>query len=324
MNTKQIQKYVMDYLESTSCQILEKSPTRVTVKLSPEADKALTNRSYYWSFVDRTGADPETMTFTFVFDEPTDLTSPSNVALKSSSKVHDPGSRPISAPGSNGILERYFGFVPTSAQGKSIEEKLTYGSSRLQQIFQSVKNHGQYVFLYENPMNNHRHSLQTTELSSWLGLNYKVEFTCDMKRDELHSLGISLSTGEITEHFHDDVLTRDLSPKLPQYAHIKETISLERAKVELEKYLMNKLLSYDHSWALKAKERMQVELERMESYYQDLIQSAEKDQKHEITDQYQNRLEEIEWQYQPNITVSVINCGIFHLTKESFRQLNKT
>lgn len=313
MNTKQIQKYVMDYLECTSCHILEKSPTRVTVKLSPEADKALTNRSYYWSFVDRTGADPETMTFTFVFDEPSGDANPSNIVPKPSAKVQG-------QTGSDSILERYFGFVPTSAQGKSIEEKLTYGSSRLQQIFQSVKNQGQYVLLYEKPMNNLRDSLQTTELSSWLGVNYKIEFTCDMKRDELHSLGISLSTGEITEHFHDYVLTRDLSPKLPQYAHIKESISLERAKVELEKHMINKLLAYDHNWALKAKERMQMELERMESYYQDLIQAAENDHKQEIIEQYQNRLEEIEWQYQPNIIVSVINCGIFQLTKESFRE----
>ncbi len=68
MNTEQIRKFVERYLEATDCQIIEKHPSFITVKLSPEADKALTNRPYYWSFVERTGAEPETMSMQFIFD----------------------------------------------------------------------------------------------------------------------------------------------------------------------------------------------------------------------------------------------------------------
>ncbi|MCY7560512.1 YqhG family protein, partial [Paenibacillus macerans] len=68
MTSEQIRKLVMTYLEATECQFLEKSPYHVTVKLSPRADRDLTNRPYYWGFIERTGAEPETMSFSFIFD----------------------------------------------------------------------------------------------------------------------------------------------------------------------------------------------------------------------------------------------------------------
>lgn len=34
----------------------------------PRADRMLTDRPYYWGFVERTGVDPETLSFSFVFD----------------------------------------------------------------------------------------------------------------------------------------------------------------------------------------------------------------------------------------------------------------
>ncbi|WP_246188078.1 YqhG family protein [Paenibacillus tengchongensis] len=68
LDARQVRQQVLDYLEATECSLIEVSPLHVTVKLSPRADKMLTDRPYYWSFVERTGADPETLSFSFVFD----------------------------------------------------------------------------------------------------------------------------------------------------------------------------------------------------------------------------------------------------------------
>src|SRR5690625_3845349 len=64
----EVKQFVDRYLETTGSDVVEKQPGYVTVRLSPTADRALTNRPYYWNFVDRTGVEPETMTFTFVLD----------------------------------------------------------------------------------------------------------------------------------------------------------------------------------------------------------------------------------------------------------------
>nr|WP_313780205.1 YqhG family protein [Paenibacillus larvae] len=75
MKTEQIEQFVMRYLESYNCQIIEKTREYVTVKLSPEADRELTGRPYYWSFVERTGVEPETMTYTWIFRRPDEAVS---------------------------------------------------------------------------------------------------------------------------------------------------------------------------------------------------------------------------------------------------------
>jgi hypothetical protein len=51
----------------------------------------------------------------------------------------------------------------------------------------------------------------------------------------------------------------------------------------------------------------------MDDYYVDLLASLEEDKKTEVEEQYQNRQQEINWQYQPRIEAAAINCGLFHL-----------
>ncbi len=310
MNSQQVEQFVMRYLDATGCQIIEKTPGKVTVKLSPAADKQLTGRSYYWSFVERTGAEPETMSFTFVFD-------PELAEAAKQQQLQQQTKQP--EPQTDSILGRYFGFVPT--QPRSLEEKVAFGSGRLEQIFQAAKLHGKFVHLYEAAQHEHPMTHPSTAYHSWFVVNYKVEFVCDMKREEIHSFAISLSTGEIVEHAHDKLAGRHLTPRLPANTHIKELISPEKALAQLEKHLYDNISRYDHTWSCEAHERLEDELDRIHSYYRELIQGAEPEVKSEFEAQYENRKREIRWQYEPRIQVSVINCGIFHLINDITERL---
>ncbi len=306
MKPQQIRKFVMRYLEATDCRIIEKSPAHVTVKFSPEADKALTNRSYYWSFIERTGAEPETMTCTFVFDPEKMRQNPDNDNKQAGT-----------VPSSGSILGAYFGIIPTAFSGRVAQDIVTYGSRRLEQIFAAVKAKGKYICLFEEPEAQKRTSAVSSGYTTWLGVNFKVELLCDMKREELHSLGISLATGEIVEQFHPFMLAKRLSPRLPANTHItRGSLTLHKGLVQLEHHLEKRLKTYDHDWAAKAQERMGAELARIDSYYDDMLKTAEDDNKPLIAEQYANRKAEIEWQYRPRIQVSVINCGLFHLQSE--------
>jgi hypothetical protein len=312
MNIDQIKDFTMRYLETTGCRIIEKSPAHVTVKLSPEADRELTNRSYYWNFVERTGAEPETMSFTFVFDR------------DRYEQLTDAGAdgAPAGANGSSldsgtSILGRYFGFTPTSVSGRVLLEDMHFGSRRLEQIFQATKNRGKFVNLYEQPKETTTYQ-NPIAYTSWLGVNFKVELTCDMKRNEIQSLGICLSTGEIVTKFHERMIGRELTPKLPANTHVRRTISLERAVHDLERYVESTVRQYDHAWAVHARERLNEELARIKNYYEDLLRAADESEKPQFDEQYEHRRREIEWQYEPRVQVSVINCGIFHLASDTF------
>jgi hypothetical protein len=287
MNTKQVQRFVLSYLDSTGCHFIEKSPSRVTVKLSPEADRVLSNRPYYWSFVDRTGADPETLTYGWSFENPT-------LAQRSSNS-------PMS-------------YLMTES-GRVIQEDVYFGSRRLHQLFEAVLQSGRCVTLFEEPPRGRNDPLGSQPYTAWLGVNFKVGFQCDMKREEIYGWGISLATGVIEERFMEKLLDKKLTPRLPSNIHLlKNGLSLRKAMTQLELTMERKLKNADFSWAEEAEQRRQDELERIRHYYSPILEATEpSEQRNELSARFQQREAEIDWQYRPRVSVSVTNCGIFHL-----------
>ncbi len=305
MNPQAVQSFIMRYLDTTGCHIIEKSPAHVTVKLSPEADKDLTGRAYYWSFVERTGAEPQTMSYRWEFGE----SEPAAPA--------EPGE---GGAAQDPLLGRFFGTAPTpvvSMLGRMPKETLSFGSRRLEQLFELVKSKGKYIQLYEQkPSTTSGANTPSgmTPYTTWLGVTYRVGFCCDLKRAELHSFGISLTTGTIIDRFHERLARRDMSPRLPVHSFLKRpSLPLKQAATQLEEELYTRLSRYDYSWAAQANERLAEEKARIESYYEELLRTAEEEAKPAIREQYEQRLSEIDWQYRPRVEAEAANCGLYHL-----------
>jgi hypothetical protein len=290
MNTKQVQKFVISYLDSTDCHLIEKSPSRVTVKLSPDADRALTNRPYYWSYVDKTGANPETLTYGWNFENPS-MADRSNAS-------------PVS-------------YVMTES-GRIVQEDVYFGSRRLLQLFDAVRQGGKCVTLFEEPPRGRLDPLGSQPYTAWLGVNFKIGFECDMKREELYGWGISLATGVIDDKFMERLRDRKLTPRLPSNIHLlKNGLSLRKGMSQLELTMERKLKNNDFTWAVEAEQRRQDELERIRHYYKPMLVGMEhldqKEMKDSLIARFNQREAEIDWQYRPRVSMTVINCGIFHL-----------
>lgn len=327
MNTKQISKFALRYLDAAGCHIIEKHPAYVTVKLSPEADKRLTNRSYYWGFVERTGAPPETMTFTFIFD-PDKVRSEAEAKAAQSepspktAQIVGPSGQPLAQSGADSILGRYFGTTPTGSgsfgPGRIPREEVTFGSKRLMQLFDAVREAGQYVQLFEEPDSLAKAAPSSAGYDSYLCVNVKIGLECDMKRDELHSLAVDLATGELRDSFHSIIAGKKLTPRLPPNVYMsRPAVTIARARTIVEQHVEKMLKRYDHSWAKSANERLKDELERVDHYYEDALKGLEEEPRREAEAQWNKRREEIDWQYRPRIRVSVINGGLFHLKRGS-------
>ncbi|MGW9127534.1 YqhG family protein [Paenibacillus chitinolyticus] len=425
MNTAQVERFVMRFLEAYNCRIIEKTKHAVIVNLSPEADKELTGRSYYWSFVERTGVEPETMTYRFVFDPEGDAAAsaaarpvpagPRNgplgaagpqpgAAERQAQEAAGTGNGPpgglaavaagpagpvasagavSAAPGAAGgvgqaagggtvpagssgtpspqgtlaagtagpaasagsvpggaapaagsggsppeairsadsILGRYFGTAPAPPVGRVPRDEVTFGSRRLQQLFATALNNGRFTRLFEAPPQAPGSPLpgRSAPLTycSWMNVNYKVEYACDMKRSEVHSLAIQMTTGEIREEFHPSMLTRKLAPKLPANIHLLgDNLTLSRAASILEDYLEQKIRRTDHRWADRANQVLAEEHQLVRLYYEGMLTAAEPEAREELEIRYAARQAEVDWQYRPRVHVSVINCGLFHLRAE--------
>lgn len=335
MTTEQIHEYVLTYLESTGCQVMDKSPYHITVKLSPEADKELTGRPYYWGFIERTQTVPETMSFLFVFDpeqyDSAELARTIGPNSERRTELHAQLNHPVTSDAANSaappnegedsILGRYIGVVrplPNLGPGRIQREHLHFGSPRLKQIFTAVRRGGSCVYLFEDPGPRQRVTLFPAAYEPWLGVCFKAEFACDMKREELHFMGVSLVSGSIDFHFRDRLVSRDLVPRLPENVHIEpSSLTLDDGRNALEQALLGKLGEIDSSWATEASERLHEELELIDAYYEDLLLEEDAEKHQAAQEQYAARRQEIRWQYEPRIQISAINCGIFHLRPEA-------
>ncbi|GGG22093.1 YqhG family protein [Paenibacillus abyssi] len=314
MNSKQIHRFVQHYLDATNCSIIEKSPYHFTVKLSPEADRVLTGRPYYWSFVDRTGAEPETMSYLFVTNK--EKYDSAKEQSASSGTAANPGGMNRTDEAAKSALSRSYGFVHGGAlaTGRMPREDLYYGSKRLEQLFDAAQSSGSYVCLFQEPDARSSTPFESTAYTPWLGVNLRVEFQCDRKREELHSFGVSLATGQCVENFQDRLNALKMTPRLPPNIHLtRNGITLGKAVTIAESTLERKLRTYDYRWAEDAAARLKEELEVVNHYYEPLLESAEEERREAIMEQFNNRKAEIDWQFRPRVTVSAINCGIFHL-----------
>ncbi len=293
MNTEWVRNFVENYLDIHQCHFIEKHPAYLQVKLSVDVDKDLTNRPYYWTFVERTGTEPETMTMNLIFD---------------SEKA------------------------PTDIRG----EEIHFGSRRLQQIFHSTKKRGRIVRLYQvpiNPIPKYRQHQQPQikgpiqTLHPWLGINYKIEFLSDKKKDILLSLGINLANGEMKENFLNHLRKIELTPVLPfNVSASRPFLSVREAALQLEEWVLHEINKQDFHWAIEAEARLQEELEQIENYYQSLpheksdegFDEEKNKQDNDIEEkavEKERRIEEIKWQYSPRVKVMPINFGIFYLNE---------
>ncbi len=329
MNQKQINQFVQKYLDATSCTIVEKGNAHFVVKLSPEADRALTNRPYYWSFVDRTDAEPETMSFLFVTDSsqydneaanermaPSSINPATDLNTNQETEFAAEAATTDQLNKSDEYIARSLGFIqqPLQSNIRAPRENLYMGSRKLEQIFEAAKAGGSYVCMFEQPARKNSTPFESVPYTAWLGVNIKVEFICDQKREEIFSFGVSLITGHCVENFQERLSACKLSPQLPANVHLaRNGISPARALQIIEQTMEKNLKQLDYSWAEQANARLLEELERIDRYYQPMIKHAVNEQKAELEEQYKKRQEEIKWQYEPRVTASAINCGFFHL-----------
>ncbi|MBN6186057.1 hypothetical protein JQN58_03525 [Aneurinibacillus sp. BA2021] len=189
-------------------------------------------------------------------------------------------------------------------------EDIMFGAPRLQQFFASARRHGRYIRLYEHAQAG---SGAHAALTPWLGINYKISFICDRKKDRLLSLGINLIHGQITEHFFEMLEDRAMRPLLPDYAYTMRPIfSPDSAVAHLEEYVKKSIEQEDPLWAEEARERLAAELLQVERFYT-AVDAEEKRDEQPTFDPKEKRTEELRWQYEPRIEVDIINGGLFFL-----------
>ncbi|RLQ98251.1 YqhG family protein [Falsibacillus albus] len=191
---------------------------------------------------------------------------------------------------------------PPDIQGESIH----FGSPRLHQIFKSTKKIASYIRLYEQQQS---FQLRQIPLHPWLALNLKISFISDRKKDMFRSFGLNLIHGQLVEDFHDRVVQRPVTPKIPDFCFTLSPIIRPSSGINrIEAYIQHELSQMDEEWADEAKSRWEEDLALLEHFYGDSLEKPEA---------YYIEKEALKEQYEPRIKVEIINGGIFYLSNEA-------
>lgn len=191
--------------------------------------------------------------------------------------------------------------APENMKGETIH----FGSPRLHQIFQSAKKLAGYIRLYEN----HRTVNRQTPLYPWLGMNIKISYQCDRKRDIFKSMGLQLINGKMAENFHQRLQQISLTPKIPDYSFTLSPLIKPMSGISrIENYLRSMIESEDDSWAEDARKRWDKDLQLLNHFYEE-----ESDR----NESYETEKQALQEQYEPKIKMSIINGGLFYLTEAS-------
>lgn len=188
--------------------------------------------------------------------------------------------------------------APQDLKGETIH----FGSPRLHQIFKSTKSLAGYIRLYE------KHSQgngKNTPLYPWLGLNLKISYQCDRKRDIFQSIGLNLINGMMVTEFHDLLLSFSMTPKIPDYSFTLSPLVMPKSGlIRIEQYIKKMIESDNHNWADEARKRWKQDLDLLEHFYEDV----------ENKEAFETEKQALQEQYEPKITISIVNGGLFYLT----------
>ena len=67
--TNEVHQYLEKYFSAVNCQITDQTPGSMTIQLTPEIDKELMNRPFYWHYAEKTGQKGVPMSLTLITDQ---------------------------------------------------------------------------------------------------------------------------------------------------------------------------------------------------------------------------------------------------------------
>lgn len=191
------------------------------------------------------------------------------------------------------------------APGDLKGEVMHFGAPRLHQIFQSTTRLGSYIRLFEKVTS----PGGSIPLHPWLCANFMVSYQCDMKKDQLHSIGLHLVSGTLVENFQEKLEKLELTPKIPDLCfNMTPLIKPQSGLKRIEQFIEQSISRQDHSWADSARQRWNEDLKLLDHFYEDLDEKP---------DCYHLEKEALRELYEPQINVSVQNGGIFYLTPQA-------
>lgn len=261
-------------------------------ELPRDVDKELTDRPYYWLWVEQTGQQVPNTILRLAFNE---------TALERENKrLRDEAWQKFEASHPSEI-ERMFFRPPTA-------EWLTLGSFRLQKILESLDIRGRWVCAAE-PVT------EGAQLIPWLVVNGIISYRCDLVEQRWVSIGVCLVTGQTVVRFTQLLEARTMKPADPHALLRRARVPLMEALRLAQQRLLACAADKPAAWADEARARLQAEMRHVRLYYDSLIRDTDEQDAVVFAAERDRKLAELERTISPRIEVNIVQLGLIGLVQ---------
>lgn len=208
-------------------------------------------------------------------------------------------------------------FITNPKRKEEKGEWIHFGSPRLHQMFQSLKEKGKFTRQYENihPSNGQ------VPLVPWLIVNSSIHYKGTQKRNEVISTGLHLLNGGMVTDIMDKVSNVPLTPIIKDYCFtLSPLIKIPSAIKRIEQSLTNHINQQDTSWGDEAFRQLEEEKNLLTYFFRQDLQSEAEEIDENVEDaqkRYEGELTMLEDRFKPSVQIEVINTGIFYMTQET-------
>ncbi|WP_416149532.1 YqhG family protein [Salipaludibacillus sp. HK11] len=187
-------------------------------------------------------------------------------------------------------------------------ELIHYGSPRLHQLFSFAMAKGKYGHYYENV----KPKTTTSSLKPWIALNGKIVYQCHRKKEQYFSIGLNLINGEMLNDFHSLIADWQMNETIsnlcfPLSPLIKPATGIQRIRNQL----LMAINQENHQWAEEANQKMADDLLLLDRFYDGISPKP---------DSYDGERKAIITQYDPVISLKIINGALFYLNSHPMKR----
>ncbi|GAA0602568.1 YqhG family protein [Virgibacillus siamensis] len=194
-------------------------------------------------------------------------------------------------------------FITNHSKRDQKGEWIHFGSPRLQQITNHLKQNEQYTKLFQKVTNG-----EQTALFPWLVVNIKISYRGKQKRDEMISIGLQLINGAMHLDMMETLKNIPLQTTISDYCYtISPIIKLKSGYRRIENVLEGYINEQSHEWADASITTMNEEINLLKHFYR----SDDGDKEQEMN----KEIEEIKNRYDPYVTFEPINGGLIYLAQ---------
>lgn len=194
-------------------------------------------------------------------------------------------------------------FITNPSKRKQQGEWIHFGSPRLQQIFNHLKQGNKHIKLFQKV-----EVEQNTALYPWLLLNIKISYQGKHNKDELFSIGLHLINGIMKTNMMELLQDIPLNVMISDFCYpISPLIKVESGFLRITSVIDDYLQNQSHEWADESIVTLKEEIQMVQHFYEKDIEE----------EQLTKEIADLKKRYTPTITYRVINGGLIYLTENT-------